>query len=619
MEAGGGRLRAAAVAQYLHSAIASSKRPSESPGAPRQEPAPGDSGGGSFEAIGDQDAEVAHTTVRVAGDGDVLTESRRESRESNCGDNDDATFGHNGDLRTSASASGSKYTVTYECYSAELEPDLFPTYKANGPRDTERMQFIDVLLQPDAHGLGLNIQVEPRSRRTCTDTKSSTSSSSRSRLGFGSDRDLVVASFRRLHAHDVGPAEATRQIRRGDILHSVDGERVHSWQHLLDVLAYATAQQSGGSSPLQDGENATKSPFLLLRFLRRHAESPLESPVSTALLSISEAEDANESNQLLSCNSRPSVAHSVGDRGLQNPHHVARLIHELRRKNETLEEELVASRLKQEEQRIHLEQLYALYAKTRLDTSPLFALPKASLLPFARRSTAGGDTGGFVAARLGTKSDGTSKAYVEIELAVRAEQDRLRSQYDLQLSLDRRETAARHEQELAQLRASMNKKLEMVEAGLQEALLRPLAAIEDDEDDDQEGTIGDNAVESCSCGTWLQLQQELYIHQSLDHTGDSDIDSNSDSDSGSKRECLVCHLLTDAKRTTSTATAAVAPLAINDMDTERPRLSDVPRLERVLALVREYEAIRAVRIQRFSGATSKFAEAIDASSSPLQP
>lgn len=626
------------MAQFLRSAISSSKRvdgvwteetaPEASAEGEQQDALAAAIGGGdgSSGKAGDSGGDGPPTTTQDEIDRDearvLLLESKDDPLAAPCQDErldecrDTNTLGNQSNdegqaTKSEESASGNKYTVAYECYEIEQPAESHSFSASNVERarlyendGAKRLQFIDVLLQPDAHGLGLNIQVE----RDGVDTKAQVSPTSR--IGYPGCGVLVVASFRRLHQHDLGPAEATRQIQKGDILHSIDGEEVRDWQHLLDIINQSTRRVRSNQADAIDTSN---DPFLLLRFLRRRVDSPLESPVSTASLSTDEEEYSGDAERVkvIECSQRAG-----SDLGVRNHHQVALLIRELATKNQTLQDELVASKLKQEEQRIHLEQLYALYAKTQLDNSPLFALPKPSILPFTRRASSvsvpsSNDKISFVSTRfasaagVGAKADPTLKLHAEIELAVLAEQERLRNQYQLQLDIESREAAARHQRELGLLKARMEKKVEMLEAGLQLALRRAQQAEIARHVNIEDQTTNTGSIETCSCGTWMRLQQELYIHQSLDHDDGGD----------SGNECLVCNLLTDARRMSSAA-VATAPIKEGAETQEEKLPPEVSRIQRVLQLLREYEAVKQIRAQRFEAIN--FCTKAD-QEKPLQP
>lgn len=417
-----------------------------------------------------------------------------------------------------------------------------------------RLQFIDVLLQADSHGLGLNIQVTERN----------------SAVACSGGASLVVVSFRRLHPRDVGPAETTRQIQQGDLLHSVDGEVMRDLQHLHSTLQHKRTRSG------RDDD----APFVLLRFLRPGSLVNESDSASTSSLTTEEEEEQQIETKPSSGSSTSSrkhdASHDAFEHWLENKHQVAILVRELATKNQELQEELVTSKLKLAEQSIQLEQLYALYAKTQLDNSPAFAISK-SLRPFARRSSVSvasekngmGSPLGIV--RKSTAS--STKLQCEIEFAVQAEQERLRKHYQLQMDIEKRQVAARHQRELQTLKETMEKKLDMLEVGFREALKQQ-----------QEARVG-NSIETCSCGTWMRLQQELYIHKSLDHDGEQE-----------SAECLVCSLLTDARRTS----ASYPNDKIDESSSSTSR-----KMQRVLDALREYDLLKQERTQSLDDAVVK--------------
>lgn len=430
-----------------------------------------------------------------------------------------------------------------------------------------RLQFVDVLLQPDSHGLGLNIQIVERN----------------SAVACSREASLVVGSFRRLHPRDVGPAEATRQIQQGDLLHSVDGEVVRDLQHLHSVL-----QQK------RIGGGHDDASFVLLRFLRHMSSlNESDSASTSSLTTEDEVEQQMETKPSHSSSTSPrkhealDAHHDAFEPWLENKHQVAVLVRELATKNQELQEELVTSKLKLAEQSIQLEQLYTLYAKTQLDNSPAFTISK-SLRPFARRASVSvasekngiGSPLGVV--KKSTASSSSTKLHCEIEFAVQAEQERLRKHYQLQMDIEKRQVASRHHQELQTLKETLEKKLNMLEVGFHEALKQQL-----------EARVGNN-IETCSCGTWMRLQQELYIHQSLDHDNEQE-----------SAECLVCSLLTDARRTS----ASYSNDKIDESSTSR-------KMQRVLEVLREYELQKQQRMQCLDDAEKSMQLGRD---DPLQP
>jgi hypothetical protein len=93
--------------------------------------------------------------------------------------------------------------------------------------------YFDVLLQPDEHGLGFCLAMNDTSH------------------------ELYVTSFRRRHALDIGPAEASQQIQQHDILLSINGMEVFTLPHVYRIL--------------ESLDRNTSKSFVLLRFHRRPA------------------------------------------------------------------------------------------------------------------------------------------------------------------------------------------------------------------------------------------------------------------------------------------------------------------------------------------------------------
>ncbi|RLN14727.1 hypothetical protein BBJ28_00015666 [Nothophytophthora sp. Chile5] len=323
-----------------------------------------------------------------------------------------------------------EYEVSYQCLpdvdvaSDEADGDGGFDGESRGTKRRRRpLQFVDVLLQADTHGLGLNVGL---SRLDDQDD-------ARSRVV------VVVESFRRLHHTDVGPAEACGKIQVGDVLHAIDGESVCSLQQLH--VKMATRRGHGDE-------------FMLLRFLRSLAEPEA-----------SEEPTCKPEEGL----GRPSGRHSEAselesESLLYNNPQVAVLLRDMATTNQALQDQLVASKLKQEEQSIQLDQLHALYARTQAEGLPLFSLSK-SIRPFTRRpsSASNGSSDG------GGKSQ-PSKIHTEVTEAVDAEYVRLRQEFQLQLQLDKREMERKYTEKAQQLEEATAKKLEMLEAGFQQAL-----------------------------------------------------------------------------------------------------------------------------------------------------
>lgn len=466
-------------------------------------------------------------------------------------------------------AKAGKYEVTYEYASPDEECCSFGDdgggYVGEGTdlhtSRTTRLHFVDVLLRADANGLGLNIEVAPVD-----------GSVAKPRWMM-----LVVASFRRLHADDIGPAEATRQIQKGDILHAIDGEEIRSLHQLQ-----AKVRASSGS--------CDRSPFLLLRFLRHVSKNETDTASTSSLTTEEDLEVAKPAASRLEIAASLPAASCLDDKK-----QVAMVIRELATRNQELQEELVASKLKQAEQSIQLDQLYALYARTQVDSLPGFSLSK-SMLPFARRASAGGPAGNSVgaASSLFTTKSGSSKLHTEIELAVRSEQERLRKHYQSQIDIEKRALVLQHEQQLQKLRETTDKKLEMLEIGFQEALRKH----ESSEPLLREAASTSASIERCSCGTWMRLQQELYIHQSLEHDGGD----------GEESECLVCDLLTDARR---------APTDQMDAIVES---SASRRMQKVMEALHDYDLVKQKRLLHLKEhQLESVATPLDLPSKGLQP
>ncbi|KAF1317837.1 Chromodomain protein, partial [Globisporangium splendens] len=484
---------------------------------------------------------------------------------------------------------GAKYQVRYEC-----APDVDDDCSDHGFNDPVKLHqedsamevlYIDVLLQSDAHGLGLNIEV-------------AVGEGPQTSAKVSSNR-LIVASFRRLHSDDTGPAEATGQIQRGDILYSVDGTPVHSLQQLH-------AQLRASCSRGEHGEDRASPPFVLLRFLRYTASNKLKSDDATSTTSLTTGEDA-EANQLGAQDTTMphSLTSSFGDK-----QQVAMMLRTLAMKNQALQDELMASRLKRAEQSIQLEQLYALYARTQVDSAASgFSLVK-TLRPFARKGSSSvgasrSNSSGvppLVTLKSGAASSPTSPLHVEIEFAVQAERERLQAHYQLQREIETRELVLRHEQELQALKENMDKKLEMLEFGFHEALRK----LESESLTLPDASTTTNSIETCSCGAWMRLQQESYIHQSLEHDGG---DKGDDQESS---QCVVRHLLTDARRGSIGKHDPVA----SEEDGNRTR-----RMQQVMKVLHEYDRIkqdRALYLKKYDQERTG-GKAVNTAAKELQP
>ncbi|ETL99969.1 hypothetical protein F442_03487 [Phytophthora nicotianae P10297] len=304
--------------------------------------------------------------------------------------------------------SDKEFEVTYQCLPDVEAIGDDAVGELSGRRS---MQYLDVLLQTDEHGVGLNMGVE--------------------RVGEG--QVLVVQSFRRLSQKDVGPAEACGKIRVRDVLHAVDGEEVCSLQQLHTKLA----------------ERLRKSrKFVLLRFLRPLLgdSDAIETSIFDRRVSVA---DGNET----SWSEVETLLHS-------NPE-IAALVRQLATTNKLLQDQLLASRLKQEEQSIQLDQLHALYARTQAEGLPLFSLSK-SIRPFSRKPGATiGD---------GVENPTPNKIQTELIEAVDAEYTRLRQEFQLQYTLDKRELERKYTEKAQKMEEATKKKVEMLQQGFRHAL-----------------------------------------------------------------------------------------------------------------------------------------------------
>lgn len=585
-----GRLGASAVASYLRSALSSASGSTKH--APEQAAAAAlSSSDVSTAPSSDEDEHKSGAAAdAVATDLDALHMHADSDTADTAAGNDASDC-----IDTLGAADGSSsphtaYLVTYDlphentesCVDSDDNSIPFDQISsATAKQSQPQLQYIDVLLQPDDHGLGLNIKAASRTSETHDANPSS------------HDTVLVVESFRHLHAHDIGPAEASQQIQRGDILHSIDGNRLRDLEQLVATVKAHTRSTS------------EDSPFVLLRFLRTVQD------IETTSL---DAATLNERSRVPT--ERQTDAHSPTEqeRGkptlaaawLTDPQHVTLLVRELAATNERLQQELVASKLAQEEQRIHLEQLYALYAKTQLERTSTLSLPMASRLRFPRRASTkqqhgSGSTGPpstviptmANATASSTVSTTTEALHTELELAVRTEHERLQTHYDLQRRTEVRELTEQHAKELAHVRETMAKKLAMLTRGFDDALASARAQFEAQLQEQAERSSANSSgssMETCSCGTWMRLQQELSIHQSLEHGG------SSSSGSGDTVECLVCALLTDARRNAR----ADSPTA-SSSSSRSSEADDVAsqRIACVRALLSEYDGLKHERSERW--------------------
>ncbi|KAF4043751.1 hypothetical protein GN244_ATG04065 [Phytophthora infestans] len=303
-----------------------------------------------------------------------------------------------------------EFQVTYQCLP-DVEQQQHETEVVQGLSKRRPMQYMDVLLQTDEYGVGLNVGAE--------------------RMEDGQVL-LVVESFRRLSGKDIGPAEASGKIQKGDILHSIDGEEVCSLQQLHAKL---------------QGRLGKRRKFVLLRFLRPLCGDS-DASVTPIVERKSEAVEVNETN----CLEAETLLHG-------NPQ-VAALVRQLATTNKLLQEQLLASRLKQEEQSIQLDQLHALYARTQAEGLPLFSLSK-SIRPFSRKSGSTID---------GVEKSTPNKIQTELIEAVNAGYTRLRQEFQLQHMIDKRELEGKYAKKAQELEEATTKKVEMLEQGFRQAL-----------------------------------------------------------------------------------------------------------------------------------------------------
>lgn len=305
-----------------------------------------------------------------------------------------------------------------------------------------KVEFVDVLLQADCHGLGLNLSLATKQTGDA----------------------IVVHSFRRLHSSDVGPAEACKKICVGDELSSIDGVRITSIKQLHAKV-----------HSVPDGS------FLLLRFLRTN--DPYLYQSSRRAFSHEESEA-----QILEGKASPDIALDV-EHAIQDNPQVAALIRSLTETNQRLQEQLLASMLKQDELNIQLDQLYSLYARTQVDSSlSSFSLSK-SLRPLVwRNGNRSSDEVGNHALGI-DRSAYSSKVLLEIEDAVGAEYERLRRNFELQYSIDKKQLERRFAEKAQELEATASKKVAMLQAGYEHATRRF----------DEMIAPGNLSVHSCSC------------------------------------------------------------------------------------------------------------------------
>ncbi|KAJ0393271.1 hypothetical protein P43SY_001090 [Pythium insidiosum] len=410
-----------------------------------------------------------------------------------------------------AAAPSFRVSVHKGCESSSDESEHDTAARERKPRRS----LLDVLLQPDERGLGLNLALRPT-------------------VGPSAGEDglaVVVASFRRCHPADIGPAEASQQIQVGDALVSIDGQRVYS-------LADVQRRLSTAASP---------SGFVLLRFVREPFEMPASEPHPVS---------HEPPSPVDACPRELSPA-------------AALLIRELVTKNQVLEEQLMSSRLKQDEQRIQLDQLYALYARTQLESSsfpsfsmprPLFrpSFPKPPLAVFSPKVGGSADPLSSPPAQQSKSSTSYSSmtpvSSPDIDLAIQAERERVTRHWEQRLERASAQLQAQHDAELQDLREAMNKKVAMLEAGVMH-LLRALAE-KDTPSGDAPSTSDTDDIACVALSPRLQLIRHRLLHQGSSQRHD---------------DCVLC-LLHDP---------------IQQLYNER---RDQPLRDTILALVKEQQA-----------------------------
>ncbi|KAI9983180.1 hypothetical protein PInf_007107 [Phytophthora infestans] len=167
------------------------------------------------------------------------------------------------------------------------------------------------------------------------------------------------------------------------------------------------------------------------------AEANSDASVTPIVERKSEAVEVNETN----CLEAETLLHG-------NPQ-VAALVRQLATTNKLLQEQLLASRLKQEEQSIQLDQLHALYARTQAEGLPLFSLSK-SIRPFSRKSGSTID---------GVEKSTPNKIQTELIEAVNAGYTRLRQEFQLQHMIDKRELEGKYAKKAQELEEATTKKV----------------------------------------------------------------------------------------------------------------------------------------------------------------
>ncbi|KAL3669132.1 hypothetical protein V7S43_005516 [Phytophthora oleae] len=404
-------------------------------------------------------------------DRDLVTDAKEKSEEEQQGppveveeepaEDDNTPPLEEADDDSDTEAEKKTFEVTYQCLPDE---EVSTEEEVDGALNNQRfVQYLDVLLQTDAHGIGLDVGVR--------------------REEEGTGQVLVVQSFRRLSDRDVGPAEACGKILVGDILHAVDGEEVYSLQQLHGKLTRILGKMRK---------------FVLLRFLRPLPKGPEH--LGTFASRRQPLSDAGD-----------SIFPDVDALLHENPQ-IAALVRQLATTNQLLQEQIIASRTKQEEQNIQLEQLHALYARTQAEGLPMFSLSK-SIRPFSRKTNSKvGD---------GLEKTVPTKIQTEVVEAVNAEYARLRLEFQLQYKLDKRKLEKKFAAKTQMLEEATAKKVKMLEEGFLQALQHYTDdhrhCVEDRIDfkgnDGDEGAEGVGSVEFM--GSIVQGDEEQTLRQVL--------------------------------------------------------------------------------------------------------
>lgn len=443
-----------------------------------------------------------------------------------------STDNDNAEDSREASRPGKHYEVTFHQWiHAESALDL----KANADltttdkrRDTSSLpaHFVDVLLQVDAHGIGINLSAQ---RRTAGPEAKACSR-------------LVVTSFRCLHANDVGPAEACQQIQVGDELVSIDGEPLDCLERLHGKM-----------------KTMRKDSFVLVRFVRRAFEN-------SKCRKLSDPIGVSHSNEELLEGQVNLLKFDALLRS--NAHAAAVMMRDLVRRNQALQEQLMANKLQQAEQNIQLDQLHALYARTQLDNFPSFSFPK-SIRPFVRYP---GDSDGTTSSSIApvVKPTGTLKLHADIELAIHEERIKLRREYARQLEIEKSKIAKEYADQLRAVQQSMQKKFEMLEAGFQQTIDRYMKNacpyLHEDGNDDLK-----NESES-GCAIRRRIQQDLLDHRAKNHIEQ-------------QRDCTACALLEQINHACEHAFAnADISSTLDGMDGQR--------VHNIVSIIQNYDRMR---------------------------